>query len=147
LTKKKPREIRLWQFDPSVFQPGPKAGFVERYLLQRARSLAKYTFYTLAFAYPILLVTLGIVFGGLVFWPSLAGSMMIIWLVIKKAGYSENFASWDIGYKKFVGLIGAFGMFAAFVYGLRYIGLMTVPVFGGILVIALILGIWTISKQ
>jgi len=69
LTKKQ-RKTRLWQFDPSVFQPGPKAGFLEHHILRRARALGKYTLYSLAFAYPVALVSLGIIFGGLVFWAS-----------------------------------------------------------------------------
>ena len=74
MTKKKQRETRLWQFDPSVFQPGPKASMLERFILRNARSIGKHGLYALAFAYPIILVTLGVVFGGLVFWTSLVGS-------------------------------------------------------------------------
>ncbi len=125
MTKKKQRETRLWQFDPSVFQPGPKASMLERFILRNARSIGKHGLYALAFAYPIILVTLGVVFGGLVFWTSLVGSMGLFWLVIKRAGYSGNFASWDMGYKS----------------GLIHIGLWVVPIFGGILIIALVLGI------
>ena len=147
MTKKKNRETHLWEFDRSLFEPGPKAGFLERYVFGRVRSLVKHAFYLLAFAYPILLVTLGIVFGGLVFWASLAGSTGIIYLVIKRAGYSANFESWDVGYKKFLGLIAAFGIYLAFVYGLIYIKLWTIPIFGGILVIALVLGVWITSKR
>src|SRR5256885_3697770 len=64
LTKKQ-RKTRLWQFDPSVFQPGPKARFLERYIIGRARSLGKYTLYALAFAYPVTLVSLGIESEGI----------------------------------------------------------------------------------
>ena len=70
LTKKQ-RKTRLWQFDPSVFQPGPKAGFLEHHILRRVKALGKYTLYCLAFAYPVALVSLGIIFGGLVFWSAL----------------------------------------------------------------------------
>lgn len=80
-------------------------------------------------------------FGGLVFWASLAGSMGLFWLVIKRAGYSGNFASWDMGYKSFLGLIAAFGIYAALVYGLIYIGLWVVPIFAGALVTTLTLTI------
>jgi hypothetical protein len=141
LTKKRPRETHLWQFDPSVFGPPRKAGLFERHVLGRARSLGRYTFYLLAFAYPILLVSVGVMFGGLVFWTSFAGSVGLMWLVIKKAGYSNNFANWDIGYKKFLALTAAFGIYAAMVYGLIFIKLWIVPIFAGILVIALIIGV------
>jgi len=146
---KKSRKTRLWQFDPSVFQPGPKAGFLERYIISNSRSLAKHTLYALAFAYQIVLVSLGVMFGGLVFWPSFAASMGLIWLVIKKTGYSHNFAGWDIGYKKFAGLGMAFGLYLGFVYGLAYtpLRLMTIPLMGGILVLALVIGVWKISNR
>ncbi len=147
MTKKKPREAHLWQLDPSAFEPLHKAGLLERHILGRAKSLGKHTLYLLAFAYPLVLVIAGVMFGGIVFWTSLAGSMGLIWLVIKRAGYSGNFESWDVGYKKFLGLIAAFGMFAAFVYGLEYIKLWTIPIFAGALAMALILGVWITSKR
>jgi len=144
---KKPRKTRFWQFDRSVFQPGAKPGFLERHILSPAKSLGKHTLYALAFAYPLLLVSLGIVFGGLVFWTSLAASMGIIWLVITKTGYSGNFAGWDISYKKFLGLILGFGMVSWLFYGLLYLKLWTVPIMAGILVIALVLGVWKTSDR
>jgi hypothetical protein len=139
--KKKPRESHLWQVDPSVFEPLRKAGLFERTVLGRARSLGKHALYLLAFAYPLVLVISGVMFGGLVFWAGFAGSMGVFWFVIKRAGYAGNFASWDMGYKSFVGLIAAFGIYAALVYGLIYIGLWVVPIFGGILLVALVVGI------
>jgi len=145
--KKKPRETHLWQVDPSVFEPLRKAGLFERTVLGRGRSLVKHSLYLLAFAYPLVLVISGVMFGGLVFWASFAGSMGLFWLVIKRAGYSGNFASWDMGYKSFVGLIAAFGIYAALVYGLIYIGLWVVPIFGGILLVALVVGIKTKSNR
>ena len=144
MTKKKQRETNLWQFDPSLFQHGPREGLLKRHVINHARSVGKYTLFALPFAYPLILVTIGIVFGGLVFWTSFAGSVVLIWLIIKKTGYARNFANWDIGYKKFVGLIGAFGMSLAFVYGLAYTPLrvMTIPVMGLVLLVILILGVW-----
>lgn len=139
MTKKKRRETHLWNVDPSVFEPLRKAGFFERHIHGRARSLGKLTLYLLAFAYPLALVIGGVAFGGLFFWPALAASMGIIWLVVKRAGYSENFASWDVGYRKFVGLFAAFGIALGIVYGLIYFGVVTIPIFGGILLAVLIL--------
>lgn len=141
LTKKKPREAHLWQFDPSVFEPLRKAGIFERYVRGRAKSLGKHTLYSLAFAYPLLLVIAGVMFGGIVFWASLAGSMVVVGLVIKGAGFSGNFDNWDIGYKKFLGLTAAFGIYAAFVYGLEYVKLWTIPIFAGALVTTLVLSV------
>jgi len=145
--KKKSRETHLWRIDPSIFEPLRKAGLFERHILAHARSLGKYMLYSLAFAYPLILVTLGVMFGGLVFWASFAGSMFLFWYVIKKAGYSANFATWDIGYKKFVGLVAAFAIYASLIYGLLIIRLWVVPIFGAALVIALVVGVRRASNR
>ena len=144
---KKQRKTRLWQFDPSVFQPGPKAGFLEHQILRRARALGKYTLYSLAFAYPVALVSLGIIFGGLVFWGTFAGSVGLMWLIIKKAGYARNFAGWGVGNRRFLGLFGAFGFVLAFFYGLIQLRAWILPIFGGALVIALIVGMTRFSEK
>jgi hypothetical protein len=146
LTKKQ-RKTRLWQFDPSVFQPGPKAGFLEHHIHRRARALGKYTLYSLAFTYPVSLVSLGIIFGGLVFWSTFAGSAFLIWLIIKKAGYAKNFADWGVSNNRFLGLFGAFGIVIGFFYGLIYVREWFFPIFGGALVIALILGVRRFSEK
>lgn len=143
----KQRKSRIWQFDPSVFQPGPKAGFLEHYILRRVRALGKYTLYSLAFAYPVALVSLGIIFGGLVFWSTFAGSVGVMWLVIKKAGYARNFADWGVGNRRFLGLFGAFGIVLAFFYGLIQMREWFLPIFGGVLVIALIVGMSRFSEK
>lgn len=139
MPKKKRRETHLWNVDPSVFEPLRKAGFFERCIQGHARSLGKYVLYLLAFAYPLALVIGGVAFGGLFFWPALAVSMGLIWFVIRSAGYSGNFATWDMGYRKFVGLFSAFGIALGIVYGLIYIGTATIPIFGGILLAILVL--------
>lgn len=146
---KKPRKSQLWEFDPSLFQTGPRAPLIERYLLAPARSLAGRTLYALAFAYPVLLVSLGVIFGGLVFWASLGVSFLVVWIVLKKTGYARNFANWDIGYMKFLGLFASFGITLAFVYSLAYtpIKLMTIPIMMGILVVVLVVGVWIKSKR
>jgi len=143
----KQRKSRLWQFDPSVFQPGPQAGFLEHQILRRVRALGKYTLYSLAFAYPVTLVSLGIIFGGLVFWSTFAGSVGVMWLVIKKAGYARNFADWGVGNRRFLGLFGAFGIVLAFFYGLIQMREWFLPIFGGVLVIALIVGMSRFSEK
>jgi hypothetical protein len=143
LTKEKPRETNLWEFDPAMFQPLRKAGFFERRILGHGQTLVKHTLFAVFFAYPIVLVTLGVAFGGLVFWGSFAGSMILIWAVLRKTGYARNFDSWDIGYKKFAGLSVAFLMMFAFVYSVGYtpLRLWTVPIMAGLLVIILFVGV------
>ena len=118
-----------------------KAGFFERRSLQPARSVGRYALYSLCFAYPLAIVSVGIVFGGLVFWSLLAGSAGIFWLVIRKTGYAKNFANYDVGYRKFVGLIGAFLLALGMIYGLIYLHGWIIPVFAGCIITALIVGV------
>jgi hypothetical protein len=147
LTKKR-RKTRLWQFDPSVFQPGSKASFLERYVLGRAKSIAKYTLYSLAFLYPIVLVSLGIMFGGLVFWGAFAGSVGLMWLVITRTGYAKNFAGWGVVRKTWlIEVVGAFSILLAFFYGLIHMDVWFLPIFGGVVIVALVVGRkWFLEK-
>ncbi len=137
----KNKKARPWVLDPSAFQPLPRAGFLKRHIVDPARSLAKYVLYALVFSYPVLLVSLGIVFGGLVFWTGLVGSVIVIWLIIKKAGYARNFESWGVGNQRMLGLFIAFGISLAFVYGFIHLQQWFLPIFGGVLVIALLAGV------
>ena len=86
-------------------------------------------------------------FGGLVFWTSFAASVGLIFMVIKKAGYSQNFANWDISNRKFAGLFVAFGLTFALYIGLIYIGLLTIIIFGALLALALALGVRRASNH
>jgi hypothetical protein len=72
-----------------------------------------------------------------------------MWMVLKKTGYARNFEGWDVGYKKILGLFCGFGMMLALVYGLAYspLRLMSLPVMGGLLVLALIIGVLLKSKM
>ena len=73
--------------------------------------------------------------------------MGLIFIVIKRAGYSQNFANWDISNRKFVGLFSAFGLTFAFYMGLIHIGLLTIIIFGLVLALALVLGVWKTSNR
>jgi hypothetical protein len=144
---KRSRKSRLWYFDPSDFQPLRKASFLEHYFLRHTRSIGRYTLYALAFAYPVTIVTMGIIFGGLVFWSIFAGSVGLMWLIIVKTGYSKNFANWDVSTRKFLGLFMAFGAALAFYYGLIYLKFWAFPVTAGALVVAFVLGLWKLSRS
>lgn len=131
----KPRKKRpLWQFDPTIFQPGPKASIVER-AARPFRSLAKYGLYGLAFAYPLYLVIIGIALGGLAFWSAFAGSVALMGIIITKAGYSRNFQNWDISFTKMGALVLAFVATLGLYLGFIHLGLLVVPIFAAILVI------------
>lgn len=131
-----PKKRRFWELDPSVFQPGRKATLVER-IVQPLRSAAKYVLYLLALLYPLSIITIGIVFGGLVFWTVFVGSVTLIGLIIKKAGYSRNFQSWDLGLRKFLVLtlafLGAFGFWE----GLFILKTWMLAVFAGVFAVGL----------
>lgn len=146
LTKAR-RKTNLWHFDPSILQPLPKAGILERRLLAPARVLGKHALYAVAIAYPLAIVTLGIMFGGLVFWTTFAGSMGLIWLVITKTGYANNFASWDVSNRKFLGLLGAFCISVGLFYGLFYLRVWIFPVSLGGLGLFFVLALWRHSKS
>jgi hypothetical protein len=47
-----------------------------------------------------------------------------------------------VGWRKFVGLFAAFGIWVAFIYGFTTIGISTIPILAGVLIIFLVFGIW-----
>jgi len=70
-----------------------------------------------------------------------------MWLIIRKAGYARNFANWGVGNRRFLGLFGAFGIVLGFFYGLISVREWVFPIFGGVLIIALILGVRLSSEK
>ncbi len=48
------------------------------------RPLGSLILFALAAFYPLILVYLGLAYGGLVFWGALAGSLAIIYIVISR---------------------------------------------------------------
>jgi len=132
-----PRKKRpLWQFDPTTFQPGPKANVIER-ATRPFRSLARYGLYGLALTYPLYLVIIVIAFGGIVFWPAFAGSIALMGIIITKAGYARNFQNWDISFRKMGALVLAFVATFGLYLGLIHLRLLVVPIFAAILVVGL----------
>jgi len=85
---------KLWEVNPTIFQPGKPAGYLEK-AVSLLRTLGKFVSFGLLLVYGPILVILGIVYGGLVFWGALAGSMALIGLTLKKLGYANNFAAWN----------------------------------------------------
>lgn len=59
--------------------------------MDRLRPLGSLILFALAAFYPLILVYLGLAYGGLVFWGALAGSLAIIYIVISRLGYARNF--------------------------------------------------------
>ena len=79
-------------------------------------------------AYPLGLVTVGLVYGGAVFWVTFFGSIAAIGIIITKAGYARNFQHWDISFRKMGGMVVAFFMALGFYLGLIYLKIWLIPV-------------------
>jgi hypothetical protein len=136
----KPRKKRrFWEIEPTVFQPGPKAGFFERRILQPFRFVGKYVLFALALTYPLSLVIVGIAFGGLVFWGFFVCSVAIIGVLITKLGYARNFANRDLGFRDFGVLFLAFLVAMSYYVGLIYLKAWFLPIFVTILACGLVL--------
>lgn len=103
----------------------------------------KYVLYCLSLAYPVLLVSIGIIYGGLVFWSSFAASVVVIWIVLKRSGRGRTFATATFRFRTIVVTFGAFAMLALVYFGLFYtpLKILTIPIFGGILAVAFLFGL------
>jgi len=135
------KKHRLWEFDPTMFEPGRKAGFFERYFSWWLKQIGKYALYTIAFFWPLLVVSIGVAFGGLAFWGSFLASFAIIGFLITKLGYAANFANWNVSNTKFAGLIFAFAAAMGFYLGLIYLKIWLFPIVLGVLGLTLVWGI------
>ena len=98
----KTKSRRFWEVDPGMFGSGRRASYFERFVVSPLRQAGKLGLFALAFAYPPILVLVGIAFGGLAFWSFFAASGAVIGLIIWKLGYASNFASWDIGLRRII---------------------------------------------
>ncbi len=131
-----PRKKRkLWEIDSTIFEPGPKPSLLERRIIEPLKLLGKYVLFALAFSYPSIIVLVGIVYGGLVFWAAFAGSAALIVLLLSKLGFARNFATSNVNVKKrFLGLFIAFPAVLSFYYGLIYLRIWLIPVAIAVLV-------------
>lgn len=128
----KPKKRKLWDVDPSMFEPGRKASFFERRILPPLRQIGKFCLYALAITYPIYLVYVGLAFGGLAFWSFFVGSLVVMGAVITKLGYASNFRHWDISLKRTIGVFLGFAVAAGFYGGLIYAKTWLVPIAFGL---------------
>jgi len=100
----------------------------ERFILRPLRYVGKYALLALAFTYPIYLVSVGIIYGGIAFWGFFAGSVALMGLIISRLGYSKNFASWDVSLGKFAGLSLAFLTLVGLYLGIIYVKVWIIPI-------------------
>lgn len=122
------KKKRLWEVDPYMFEKGPKPGFVERRILPTLKNLGKYGLIGLALTYPLYLVYIGLVYGGLAFWSFLFGSSAVIGVILWKLGFAAHYASWGTSYKSMIGVIGAGFVAIGFYIGLFYLKTWLLPI-------------------
>jgi hypothetical protein len=133
------KKRKLWEVDPSIFEPGRKTSFFERRIVPSLQQLGKLGLYALAVTYPIYLVYVGLAFGGLAFWGFLAGSTAVMGIVIARLGYASNFRHWDISLKRTLGVLLGFPLAAGFYGGLIYLKVWFVPIAFGLVGLGLLL--------
>ena len=134
---------KYWEVDPSIFKPGPRDSWRRRYLIEPARSLAKFAFFGMLLIYPLGLVISGLLFGAVFFWGSFIGSIGLIGVIIWKAGYSANFSAWNPDFRRqILGLTVGFLLTLGFFLGLTNLvkhlelAVWVVGVSGAIIIIA-----------
>ncbi len=136
------RKRKPWEIDLTIFESGPKPSLIERRIIGPLKLLGKYSLFALAFSYPSIIVLVGVVYGGLVFWAAFAGSAALIVLLISKMGFARNFATSNVNVKKrFAGLFIAFPAVLGFYYGLIYLRIWFIPVAIAVLVLLSVLGL------
>ncbi len=129
-------ERNFWKVDETIFHPAGIRTRVQR-LVSVLKSLTKGSLLLFLFAYPLLLVYIGIAYGAIVFWSSLAGSFVIVGVVLSRTGYSRNFDRVDGSMARgLIALAIAFASIVGFYLGLFQFKLLMVPIFLGVLGVA-----------
>ncbi len=134
-----PEKRKLWNIDPSMFEHGRRASFLERQVFPLLRQIAKFGLYALAMGYPIYLVYIGLAYGGLAFWSFFAGSIALIGVVITRLGYASNFKHWDISFKRTAGVFLGFLVATGFYFGIIYLKMWLAPIAVGLFALGLLL--------
>ena len=131
----------MWRVDPSIFTNSRKLRAGER-LSNLVRPIAKTLAISLFLTYPLGLVILGLVYGWIVFWSSLAGSFILIGIAISRLGYSRNFEAWNPNFLRQMGTLTiAFLAVAAFYLALFRYKALVVPLVFAIVFSLFILGL------
>jgi len=127
------KEKNFWKVDERIFRPARIQTNVQRFV-DALKTLSKGGLLILLFAYPILLVYVGVAYGGIVFWSSFAGSFVIVGIILSRTGYSRNFVTVEGGMaRRLIGLAIAFVSIVGFYLGLFQFKLLMVPILLGVL--------------
>ena len=129
---------RLWRIDPAAFTPLPKNGQIKHRLTGPLKTIGKVSLYTLLMAYPITLILIGLLYGGVAFWGSFAASAVLIYFGLSRFGYARNFQSWGVSWKRFAGGLVGFPLAAGFYLGLIYLKLLALPIIVAVIAVGAI---------
>ncbi len=99
------KKTRFWELDPSMYESQSKPKSFWTRLLGRLKASVGFVALTILFAYPLVLVYLGLVYGWLGFWGSFLGSVLVIGIIIKRTGYAKHFENAGSG-SFFTGILG-----------------------------------------
>jgi hypothetical protein len=135
------RKKKLWEIDPSVYAPGPKAGLRQR-VVEWFREVGKAMLYVAFFAYPLALPIIGVVFGGLAFWTTFGGSVAVISVILAKFGFARTFAKRDFPFlTSTIALCGGFLCALGFYLGLLTIQWLIIPIVAALAGLALLVAL------
>ena len=141
MTGPEKRKKKLWEFDPSLYEPGEKPRFSER-IVALLRAVGKVALYIGFFSYPLALPIIGIIFGGLAFWLAFGGSVALISVILSRLGYARIFARRDFPFlKSLVALSGGFLCAFSFYLGLFALKWWIFPAIAGIGAVALLIAL------
>jgi len=122
------RKKKRWEFDPSLYAPGPKAGIRDR-VVGWLRAVGKAALYVGFFAYPLALPIIGVVFGGLAFWGAFGGSVIVISVLLARLGFARIFAKRDFPFlTSTIALCGGFLCALGFYLGLLTLQWWIIPI-------------------
>jgi hypothetical protein len=131
-------EKKLWKVDAAIYRKGKETSFPAR-LVESLKTAGRSALFAVLLVYPLMLVILGIVFGGLIFWATLGGSIALIWLILTKAGYAKNFEQSNPRLlRQLTALTIAFVILVGYYEALFHFGVWVLPVLLAILSVGIV---------
>ena len=141
MSKPEKKKRHFWEVDTTIFERKPKGSFFDRRIFPSLRFLGKYTLFVLVLTYPIYLVLVGVVYGGIVFWAFLGGSFALAGFLISRLGYARHFATWgEFSFRRLGAFFLAFPIAVGFYLGLIYLRAWFVPIALAAFALAIALG-------
>ena len=130
---------RFWQVDPTIYLHRTKDSLSGR-VAHLGGVIGRTSLFGLLLLYPVVLLLIGLFFGGLAFWASFLGTVAVMGGLIWKTGYARNFANWNPSHaRQLIGLTAGFLATLGFVLGLVELHIWFLPLMVGVLVLGLAL--------